>query len=33
MLVKKDTMLDSLDARERSYDNSTNGNSYNKVWI
>ena len=33
VLVKKDTMLDSLDARERSYDNSTNGNSYNKVWI
>ena len=33
LLVKKDTMLDSLDARERSYDNSTNGNSYNKVWI
>ena len=25
LLVKKDAMLDSLDARERSYDNSTNG--------
>ena len=25
LLVKKDTMLDSLDARERSYDNSANG--------
>ena len=24
LLVKKDAMLDSLDARERSYDNSTN---------
>ena len=25
LLVKKDAMLDSLDARERSYDNSANG--------
>ena len=25
LLVKKDAMLDSLDARERSYDNSPNG--------
>ena len=25
LFVKKDTMLDSLDARERSYDNSANG--------
>ena len=25
LLVKKDVMLDSLDAKERSYDNSTNG--------
>ena len=25
LLVKKDVMLDSLDARERSYDNSANG--------
>ena len=25
LLVKKDAMLDSLDARERSYDNSSNG--------
>ena len=25
LLVKKDTMLDSLDTRERSYDNSANG--------
>ena len=25
LLVKEDTMLDSLDARECSYDNSTNG--------
>ena len=25
LLVKKDDMLDSLDARERSYDNSANG--------
>ena len=25
LLVKKDTMLDSLNARERSYDNSANG--------
>ena len=25
LLVKKDSMLDSLDAKERSYDNSTNG--------
>ena len=25
LLVKKDAMLDSLDAKERSYDNSTNG--------
>ena len=25
LLVKKDTMLDSLDARERSYDNSAKG--------
>ena len=24
LLVKKDAMLDSLDAKERSYDNSTN---------
>ncbi|CAH3150848.1 unnamed protein product [Pocillopora meandrina] len=26
LLVKKDDMLDSLDGKERSYDNSTNGN-------
>ena len=25
LLVKKDAMLDSLDVRERSYDNSANG--------
>ena len=25
LLVKKDAMLDSFDARERSYDNSANG--------
>ena len=25
LLVKKDDMLDSLDGKERSYDNSTNG--------
>ena len=25
LLVKKDAILDSLDARERSYDNSANG--------
>ena len=25
LLAKKDAMLDSLDARERSYDNSANG--------
>ena len=25
LLVKKDAMLDSLDARKRSYDNSANG--------
>ena len=28
LLVKKDTMLDSLNAKERSYDNNTNGNNF-----
>ena len=28
LLVKKDAMLDSLDGKERSYDNSTNGNNF-----
>ena len=28
LLMKKDDMLDSLDAKERSYDNSTNGNNF-----
>ena len=28
LLVKKDAMLDSLDAKERSYENSTSGNNF-----
>ena len=28
LLVKKDDMLDSLEGKERSYDNSTNGNNF-----
>ena len=30
LLVKKDAMLDSLDARERSYDNSANRINFTK---
>ena len=30
LLVKKDAMLDSLDAKERSYDNSSNGINFTK---
>ena len=36
LLVKKDDMLDSLDDKKRSYDNSTNGINFtsigNEVW-
>ena len=30
LIVKKDGMLDSLDARERSYDNSVQGTKYGR---